>query len=131
MSAPAGKQVEYCRPHDSGWARRDHRMMTDAASTDRLMPDVDVVVVSAEFDPLRDVGEAYAAALDAAGVSTGHVRARGHTHLSVQLVDVVTSGAPVRVRMAEALRQYLLETRVFPAHALTARRHRKDSQGWS
>ncbi len=68
-------------------------------------------MVTAEFDPLRDDGEAYAAALDAAGVPTEHVRARGHTHQSLAMVDVVISGAPVRARLAEALRGFFVVTR--------------------
>ena len=69
------------------------------------------IVVTAEFDPLRDDGEAYAAALAAAGVPTEHVRARGHTHQSLTMVDVVISGAPVRARLAEALRGFFVATR--------------------
>jgi acetyl esterase/lipase len=69
------------------------------------------IVVTAEFDPLRDDGEAYAAALDAAGVPTEHVRARGHTHHSLTMVDVVISGAPVRARMADSLRRFFAATR--------------------
>ncbi len=69
------------------------------------------IVVTAEFDPLRDDGAAYAAALDAAGVPTEHLRARGHTHQSVTMVDVIISGAPVRARMADALRRFFATTR--------------------
>jgi len=61
------------------------------------------VVVTAEFDPLRDEGEAYAGALAAAGVPVRHIRARGHIHTSLTMVDAVISGAPVRAEMAEAL----------------------------
>jgi cation diffusion facilitator CzcD-associated flavoprotein CzcO/acetyl esterase/lipase len=61
------------------------------------------VVVTAEFDPLRDEGDAYADALAAAGVPVRHIRARGHIHTSVTMVDAVISGAPVRAEMAEAL----------------------------
>jgi acetyl esterase/lipase len=68
------------------------------------------IVVTGEFDPLRDEGEAYAAALDAAGVPTEHVRARGHTHQSVTMVDVIRSGAPLRARMADALRRFFVAT---------------------
>ena len=67
------------------------------------------VIVTAEFDPLRDEGDAYAEALAAAGVPVTHIRARGHTHLSVTMVDVVLSGAPIREQMAAALRN------MFPA----------------
>jgi len=69
------------------------------------------IVVTAQFDPLRDDGEAYAAALSSAGVPTEHVRARGHTHQSVTMVDVIISGAPVRARMADSLRRFFAATR--------------------
>jgi len=61
------------------------------------------VVVTAEFDPLCDEGEAYAEALTAAGVPVRQIRARGHIHTSLTMVDVIISGAPVRAEMAEAL----------------------------
>jgi hypothetical protein len=32
--------------------------------------------------------------------------ARGHTHTSLSMVDVILSGAPVRARMADALRSF-------------------------
>jgi acetyl esterase/lipase len=63
-------------------------------------------VVTCEFDPLRDEGQAYAAALTNAGVPVQELRARGHTHLSPTMVDVVISGEPVRAQMAEALRSF-------------------------
>jgi acetyl esterase/lipase len=61
------------------------------------------MVVTCEFDPLRDEGQAYAEALAAAGVPTQHLSARGHTHTSLSMVDVVLSGAPVRAEMAQML----------------------------
>jgi len=61
------------------------------------------VVVTGEFDPLCDEGAAYAEALAAAGVPVRHIRARGHIHTSLTMVDMVISGAPVRAEMAEAL----------------------------
>jgi cation diffusion facilitator CzcD-associated flavoprotein CzcO/acetyl esterase/lipase len=63
------------------------------------------VVVTAEFDPLCDEGEAYAQALIAAGVPVRQIRARGHVHISLTMVDAMISGAPVRAEMAEALSQ--------------------------
>ena len=62
------------------------------------------VIVTAEFDPLRDEGQAYAEALAAAGVPVRQIKARGHVHTSLTMVDAVISGAPVRAEMAEALR---------------------------
>ncbi|MGY2129578.1 flavin-containing monooxygenase [Blastococcus sp. SYSU DS0617] len=62
------------------------------------------IVVTAEFDPLRDEGSAYAEALRAAGVPVEHVAARGHTHTSLTMVDVVLSGARVREEIALRLR---------------------------
>lgn len=69
------------------------------------------VVVTAEFDPLRDDGRAYAAALTAAGVPTEHIAARGQTHVSMTMVDVVISGAPVRTQMADALSRFFAAVR--------------------
>jgi cation diffusion facilitator CzcD-associated flavoprotein CzcO/acetyl esterase/lipase len=63
-------------------------------------------IVTCQFDPLRDEGAAYAAALSAAGGDVQHIAARGHTHTSLTMVDVVLSGAPYRQRMAEALRRF-------------------------
>ena len=64
------------------------------------------VVVTAEFDPLRDEGDAYAEALAAAGDPVRHIRARGHIHTSLAMVDVVISGAPVRAEIAKALASF-------------------------
>ena len=64
-------------------------------------------IVTADYDPLRDEGVAYARALEAAGVPVRLARARGHTHTSVTMVDVVISGAPVRAEMAAALGDFV------------------------
>jgi cation diffusion facilitator CzcD-associated flavoprotein CzcO/acetyl esterase/lipase len=63
-------------------------------------------VVTCQFDPLRDEGVAYAQALAAAGVPVRWITARGHTHTSLTMVDVVVSGEPVRAQMADALRGF-------------------------
>jgi cation diffusion facilitator CzcD-associated flavoprotein CzcO/acetyl esterase/lipase len=63
------------------------------------------IVVTAQFDPLRDEGDAYAAALVDAGVEVHHIRARGHTHTSLTAVDMVLTGAAVRAEMAASLRE--------------------------
>ena len=68
-------------------------------------------MVTGEFDPLRDDGGAYAAALTTAGVPTEHIGARGHTHHSVTMVDVVISGAPIRAQLADALRRFFAAVR--------------------
>ncbi|HEX9549421.1 MAG TPA: alpha/beta hydrolase fold domain-containing protein, partial [Acidimicrobiales bacterium] len=64
------------------------------------------LIVTAEFDPLRDEGAAYAEALAAAGVPVRHLSARGHVHTSATMVDVVLSGADMRAQMAQALRSF-------------------------
>jgi acetyl esterase/lipase len=71
-------------------------------------------IVAADFDPLRDEGIDYARALEATGTPVHLIRARGHTHTSVTMVDVVISGAPVRAEMADALSGF------FPAVAVPA-----------
>ena len=68
------------------------------------------IIVTAEFDPLRDEGVAYAEALAAAGVPVRHLAARGHLHTSLTMVDVVLSGADLRAQMAEALQSFFPAT---------------------
>ena len=75
-----------------------------SASLSGLPP---AVVVTCEFDPLRDEGDAYAAGLSAVGVPVHHIRARGHVHTSLLAVDMMLSGAPVRAEMIAALRSVL------------------------
>jgi acetyl esterase/lipase len=67
------------------------------------------LIVTAEFDTLRDEGVAYAEALGSAGVPTRHLSARGHIHTSVTMVDVVLSGAQVRAEIAGALGAFFSE----------------------
>ena len=71
-----------------------------AASLADLPP---AAVFTSEFDPLRDEGDAYAAALTAAGVEVQHVPCRGHIHTSLTAVDMIISSAPIRARMADAV----------------------------
>lgn len=50
------------------------------------------LVITAEFDPLRDEGEAYAARLAANGVPTSHVRFSGQFHAFFSMGDFVDDG---------------------------------------
>jgi cation diffusion facilitator CzcD-associated flavoprotein CzcO/acetyl esterase/lipase len=61
------------------------------------------VIVTGEFDPLRDEGVAYARALEAADNKVVHLAARGHTHTSLTMVDVIISAVDVRAEMVQAL----------------------------
>src|SRR3954454_8496635 len=76
------------------------------------------VLVTADFDPLRDDGIAYAQSLTDAGVPVRHIRARGHTHTSLTMVDMVLSGAPVRAEIAEAVRGFFKQAA--PSAVLTS-----------
>ncbi len=64
------------------------------------------LIVTSEFDPLRDEGMAYAAALSAAGVDCRNLQARGHLHTSIHAVDIIISGGPVRAEIAAALKSF-------------------------
>jgi len=78
-----------------------------AKDLSRLPP---ALVVTCEFDPLRDQGAAYADALAAAGVASRHLRCRGHIHTSLMAVDIIVSASAARAEIAEALRGFLAWT---------------------
>ena len=63
-------------------------------------------IVTAEFDPLRDEGTAYAAALAGAGVDARHLPCRGQIHTSLTAVDAVISSIGARDEMAAAVRRF-------------------------
>ncbi|MDM0029416.1 flavin-containing monooxygenase [Variovorax saccharolyticus] len=86
-------------------AERPHPKASPLRADDlsRLPP---AFVVTCQFDPLRDEGIAYARALAAAGTPARWITARGHTHTSPTMVDVVVSGEQVRGEMADALRGF-------------------------
>ena len=67
--------------------------------------------MTCQFDPLRDEGIAYAQAMAmaAAGVPVRQITARGHTHTSLTMVDVVVSGESHRAEMASALRGFFAQ----------------------
>ncbi len=78
------------------------------------------IVVTCQFDPLRDEGVAYAQALERADVPTRHISARGHTHTSLTMVDVVLSGARIRADIVDSLRHlFSLPVKTEVAHGVT------------
>jgi acetyl esterase/lipase len=64
------------------------------------------MIVTCEFDPLRDEGAAYAEALAAAGVPVRYLPCHGQIHTSLPAVDMLLSGAPIRAEMAAAIRGF-------------------------
>lgn len=61
-------------------------------------------VITAEFDPLRDEGDAYAAKLASLGVPVSHVRFSGQFHGFVSLADFVDDGKAALSMSASLLR---------------------------
>jgi acetyl esterase len=60
-------------------------------------------VITAEFDPLRDEGEAYAARLEAAGVPTQHRRFDGMFHAFFTMVGMVDAADEAQEEAAKAI----------------------------
>jgi acetyl esterase/lipase len=64
------------------------------------------LVVTCEFDPLRDEGVAYAEAMSAAGVDARQFFCRGQIHTSVPSVDIILSAGAAREEIGNALRGF-------------------------
>jgi len=65
------------------------------------------LVITAEFDPLRDQGSAYAYALEQAGVPVTYTNYPGMVHAFFQLGPLVEAGATAVTQVAEAARDAL------------------------
>jgi acetyl esterase/lipase len=89
----------YCSPAD----RTDPRVAPLRGKLAGLPP---AFIATAEFDPLRDEGNAYAEALAKAGVEVEQLKGRGHFHSSFVMVDVIITGVSGRAKMARALRRF-------------------------
>ncbi|HEX6818694.1 MAG TPA: alpha/beta hydrolase [Ktedonobacterales bacterium] len=63
------------------------------------------LIITAEFDPLRDEGEMYAERLQAAGVSVTHTRYHGMIHGFVSLSSLLDQGKTALAEICQALRK--------------------------
>jgi acetyl esterase len=93
------------RGKDGDAAREDFLASPILAPSLKGLPPA--LVITAELDLLRDEGEAYARALEAAGVVTGLRRYDGQPHAFLQLAPIVDAGKLALDEAGAALRKHL------------------------
>ncbi len=82
----------------------DPRVSPLFASDEVIAATPPALVITAEFDPLRDEGDAYAAKLAHLGVPTSHVRFSGMCHAFFTLADFVDDGKNANALAAASLK---------------------------
>ena len=90
----------YCDPQDRSDPKASPLLADDLSG---LPP---AVVITCQFDPLRDEGDAYAEALVAAGVEVRHLQCEGQTHTAIPAVDAMVTSEYAREAMAAALQNF-------------------------
>ena len=83
----------------------DPRVSPLLAPADVLASVPPAIVITAEYDPLRDEGESYAAALRAAGVDVEQIRYDGHIHAFFSMLAALPAAADASDRVAGFLRR--------------------------
>jgi acetyl esterase len=84
-------------------SRDDPRVSPLLEDDARLASAPSALVITAEYDPLRDDGEAYAARLAEAGVTTSHVRFDGQIHGFFSMFGLLDDCRSAQALVAEAV----------------------------
>jgi acetyl esterase len=94
--------------HYVGDGDRTHPLVSPVHAPDEALAGLPAaLIITAEFDPLRDEGEAYAARLDAAGVPVTVTRYDGVIHGFFSMGDMIPEGKAAVDEAGEALRRAL------------------------
>ena len=100
--------MEWFRGHYLGDGDRDDPRISPLAAADGALTGLPpALVITAEYDPLRDEGEAYGERLRQAGVDTTVTRYDGVIHGFFSMRDMLPDGAAAVTEAATALRKAL------------------------
>jgi acetyl esterase len=107
----------------------DARVSPLLGEDDALAASPPTLVITAEFDPLCDEGEAYAARLQSLGVPTELIRYDGMFHAFLAFADAIDDGRDALARAGAAFRAQVEADEAMPTSAAAEARRRAARAG--
>lgn len=120
---PSGMKCFYDHYLSGGDGSADDPLVSPLLEDDaRLASAPSALVITAEYDPLRDEGIAYAERLAGAGVATSHVHFGGQIHGFLSMFGLLDDCRTAQAMVGEAVRTAFAKAAAVPARTATCSR---------